>query len=290
MFFAKGERLLGMIAVADVLKKDSIEAVNALKKMGLHVIMLTGDNKNTAKSIGNQVGVNEVLAEVLPDAKEAVIRSLQVNSKTAMIGDGINDAPALTRADVGIAIGAGADVAIDSADVVLVKGSLIDAVNAIYLSQKALKNIKENLFWAFFYNSIGIPIAAGVLNHIGILLNPMIAAACMSLSSFCVVTNALRLNFVKLRNSSEEPIGAHKTAIPNQIEKEKPQMEKKFKVEGMMCPHCEARVVKAVEAIRGVEKATADHETDMVKVLCTNEVTDKMIIEAIEKQDYKVVV
>ena len=291
MAFSVGSSFLGAVAVADVMKKDSPNAVSYLKNMGIRVIMLTGDNKNTAKSIGEQAGVDDVIAEVLPGEKEAVIRSLQAHGKVAMVGDGINDAPALTRADVGIAIGAGADVAIDSANVVLVKGSLIDAVNAISLSRKALKNIKENLFWSFFYNSIGIPIAAGALTGIGITLNPMIAAACMSLSSFCVVSNALRLNLIKLKDGEAESIKAHKSENNILIqEKENNQvMEKIFNVEGMMCPHCEARVVKAVEAIDGVEKVIASHETNTATVYCTEAVSDASIIEAIEKQDYKVI-
>ncbi|MBR6637562.1 MAG: heavy metal translocating P-type ATPase, partial [Lachnospiraceae bacterium] len=257
LFFSKGGELAGIIAVADVIKEDSAAAIEEMKNMGLHVVMLTGDNKNTAEAIGKVAGVDEVIAGVLPTGKEAVVRSLQQNGKVAMVGDGINDAPALTRADVGIAIGAGTDVAIDAADIVLVKSSLRDATAVIRLSRKTLKNIHENLFWAFAYNTLGIPLAAGVfIATLGWKLNPMFGAAAMSLSSFCVVSNALRLNFFDIYNAKKDK----KIKLVNN-KKEKKDMIKTMKIEGIMCGHCEARVKKALEAIDGVTLAEASHET-----------------------------
>ena len=286
VFFCADNEFLGCIAISDTIKKDSRKAIKALKDIGIHVIMLTGDNEKTANAVADSVGINEVIAGVLPNKKAEIVKSLHKNNKTAMVGDGINDAPALMSADVGIAIGAGTDIAVDSADIVLVKGSPLDAANAIALSRKTLKNIKENLFWAFFYNAIGIPIAAGALSGIGITLNPMICAACMSLSSFCVVSNALRLNLVKLMDTEDDTPGIRRR---HSNVKETKMMEKVFNVEGMMCPHCEARVVKAVEAIPGVKKVTASHENNTATVICAGNVSDEAIIDAIEKQDYKVV-
>ncbi len=260
LFFSRDDRLLGMIAVADVVKADSAEAIKELRNMGINVIMLTGDNQRTAEAIGRQVGVDQVIAGVLPNGKEAVVRKLSASGSTAMVGDGINDAPALTRADVGIAIGAGADIAIDAADVVLMNGSLKDVSAAIRLSRATLKNIHENLFWAFFYNTLGIPIAAGLLSGIGITLNPMLGAAAMSLSSFCVVSNALRLNFKNIHDPSRDHKINHKhkeeTII---IEEENKTMTKTIKISGMMCPHCEANVKKALEAMDSVESAVVSH-------------------------------
>lgn len=269
MLFARNGRFLGMIAVADITKRDSAEAISQLKSMKIRVIMLTGDNERTAAAVGRSVGVDEVIAGVLPDEKETVIRTLKENGKVAMIGDGINDAPALTRADVGIAIGTGTDVAVDAADVVLIKGSLSDAAAAVALSRAALKVIHQNLFWAFFYNAIGIPVAAGVFIRAGITLSPMIAAACMSLSSFCVVSNALRLNAVK-------------------IYKENKTMTRTLTVDGMMCPHCEARVKKALEAVPGVVSAEASFEKGTAVVMCEESVSDAALKEAVTAQDYAV--
>ncbi len=261
LFFCRGDSLLGIIAVADVIKPDSPQAVAELKNMGINVVMLTGDNQRTAEAIGRQVGVDRVIAGVLPDGKEAVVRELK--GSTAMVGDGINDAPALTRADVGIAIGAGADIAVDAADIVLARGSLLDVAAAIRLSRATLRNIHENLFWAFFYNTIGIPIAAGVLSGIGLNLDPMFAAAAMSLSSFCVVSNALRLNLLDIHNPKRDRKIKHRaaesTVIENTKTEEEKAMTKTMKIEGMMCPHCEATVKKALEAIDGVESAEVSH-------------------------------
>lgn len=279
LYFAKNGVLYGIIAVSDVIKEDSPEAIKRMKDMGLRVVMLTGDNEKTAKAIGRQAGVDEVIAGVLPDGKEAVVKELLTKGKTAMVGDGINDAPALTRADTGIAIGAGADVAIDAADVVLMKSSLSDVPAAIYLGRKVLRNIHENLFWAFIYNIIGIPIAAGVFYPLfGWKLNPMFSAAAMSLSSFCVVTNALRLNFVRLhgRNKSKN----------NQNEKET-SMEKTITVTGMMCEHCEMRVKKALEALPQVTSAEADHKKNTVKVILDGDIDNETLIGTIEKEGYK---
>ena len=259
LFFARDNKLLGIIAVADIIKPDSPEAISELKNMGIHVVMLTGDNQRTAEAIGRQVGVDEVIAGVLPDGKEAVVRKFSAQGSTAMVGDGINDAPALTRADVGIAIGAGADIAVDAADVVLMNGSLKDVSAAIRLSRATLKNIHENLFWAFFYNTLGIPVAAGLLSGIGITLNPMLGAAAMSLSSFCVVSNALRLNFKNIHDPSRDHKIKHKHKEEIIIEQENTTMTKTMKISGMMCPHCEANVKKALEAMDSVDSAEVSH-------------------------------
>ena len=261
LFFARDKKLLGLIAVADVIKPDSREAITELKNMGINVVMLTGDNQRTAEAIARQVGVDQVIAGVLPDGKEAVVRKFSALGSTAMVGDGINDAPALTRADVGIAIGAGADIAVDAADVVLMHGSLKDVSAAIRLSRATLKNIHENLFWAFFYNSLGIPVAAGLLSSIGITLNPMLGAAAMSLSSFCVVSNALRLNFKDIHNPARDKKiqRKHNEEIQENIIEENKTMTKTMKISGMMCPHCEANVKKALEAMDSVETAEVSH-------------------------------
>lgn len=285
----KNDTLVGMIAVADVIKEDSAQAVNELKNMGIHVVMLTGDNEQTARAIGEQAGVTEVIAGVLPDGKESVIRSLREKGKVAMVGDGINDAPALTRADIGIAIGAGTDVAIDAADVVLMKSRLSDVPAAIRLSRKTLKNIHENLFWAFFYNVIGIPLAAGLLIPLfHIQLNPMFAAAAMSLSSFCVVTNALRLNWVDVHNAAKDKRVHSITKENNQNKKEDLKMTKTMKIEGMMCGHCEARVQKALEALPEVTQAEVSHEAGNAVVTLSGEISDEVLKKTVEEQDYKV--
>ncbi len=294
LFFG-GDALAGMIAVADVIKEDSRQAVEELQGMGIYVVMLTGDNVHTAKAIGRQAGVNEVIAGVLPDGKESVIRRLMEKGKTAMVGDGINDAPALTRADLGIAIGAGTDIAIDAADVVLMKSSLRDVAAAIRLSRQTLKNIHENLFWAFFYNIIGIPLAAGVwIPFFGWQLNPMFGAAAMSLSSFCVVTNALRLNLVevystrhdkKRRNQSGTVYRDNQTEIEREGEK---TMTKTMKIEGMMCGHCEARVKKCLEALEQVSEAVVSHEAGTAVLTLSAEVSDEELRKTVEAQDYKV--
>ncbi len=277
LFFSLEGEFVGIISVADTIKEDSAEAVAQLKKMGIKTVMLTGDNERTAKAIGTQVGVDEIISGVLPNEKEKAVKELQKIAKVAMVGDGINDAPALTRADIGIAIGAGTDIAIDAADVVLMKGSLMDVVSAINLSRKTLRNIKENLFWAFFYNCIGIPLAAGAFIPLwNLMLDPMFGAAAMSLSSACVVSNALRLNFVKTKNK-------HKT------EKEIKKMEKVMKIEGMMCPHCEARVKKTLEAMDGVEEAVVSHVNGCAEVKLSAPVADEVLREAIEKDGYTVV-
>ena len=284
LFFARDGRLAGIIAVADVIKEDSPEAIRQLQNMGIHVVMLTGDNERTAKAIGAQAGVDEVIAGVLPDGKESVIRSLKEKGKVAMVGDGINDAPALTRADIGIAIGAGTDIAIDAADVVLMKSRLSDVPAAIRLSRETLKNIHENLFWAFFYNMVGIPLAAGLWYPIfGWKLNPMFGAAAMSLSSFCVVTNALRLNLFQMYNAAKDK------KIKIKEVKEETKMTKTMKIEGMMCGHCEARVKKALEAVAGVEEAVVSHENDSAVVTLNAEVDSEVLKKAVEDQDYKVV-
>lgn len=287
LFFAGGEKLLGIIAVADVIKEDSPQAVEELRNMGIRVVMLTGDNERTARAIGKQAGVDEVIAGVLPDGKESVIRNLKKQGKVAMVGDGINDAPALTRADIGIAIGAGTDVAIDAADVVLMKSRLKDVPAAIRLSRATLKNIHENLFWAFFYNVVGIPLAAGLWIPIFHWeLNPMFGAAAMSLSSFCVVTNALRLNLFKMYDGSKDK----KRRQNNQKKKEEEKMmEKTMKIEGMMCGHCEARVKKCLEAIEQVDSAVVSHEEGTAVVTLTAAVDDEVLKKAVEDQDYKVV-
>ena len=282
--------------VADVIKEDSPRAVRELRNMGIHVVMLTGDNRRTAEAIGAQAGVDEVVADVLPDGKENVIRELQKFGKVAMVGDGINDAPALTRADMGIAIGAGTDVAIDAADVVLMKSRLSDVPAAIRLSRAALRNIHENLFWAFIYNVIGIPLAAGVwIPLFGWKLNPMFGAAAMSLSSFCVVTNALRLNLFKLHNAGRDHKRKDAIAVDiisdnsNNKKEEDNKMTKTIHIEGMMCGHCEAHVKKALEAIDGVAEAQASHEKGTAVVTLTADVADDVLTKAVEEQDYKVI-
>ena len=284
LFFARENGLCGIIAVADKIKPDSAQAVAALQKMGIRVVMLTGDNERTAQAVGKQAGVDEVIANVLPAEKEAVVTRLKKDGKVAMVGDGINDAPALTAADTGIAIGAGTDVAIDAADAVLMNSSLSDVPKAIKLSRATLRNIKENLFWAFIYNTAGIPLAAGVfISLLGWEMNPMFGAAAMSLSSFCVVMNALRLNLIKLGSPthSEEP--------PKTPEKETIYMEKVFNVKGMMCPHCEARVKQSVESLPQVASAVADHKTGTVTVTLTEAIADEDIEQAITSQGYEVV-
>ena len=303
LFFGGAGRLLGIIAVADTIKEDSPEAIRQLQNMGIRVVMLTGDNQRTADAIGRQAGVDEVIAGVLPDGKEAVIRQLQASGKVAMVGDGINDAPALTRADTGIAIGAGTDVAIDAADVVLMNSKLSDVPAAIRLSRATLRNIHENLFWAFIYNIIGIPLAAGLFIPFGLTLNPMFGAAAMSLSSFCVVSNALRLNLFDLHSTRHD----HKTASPAaapvqsaaennkksdaeapEVKTEDNTMKKTLKVEGMMCGHCEARVKKALEALPEVDEAVVSHEAGTAIVTLNAEVADDVLKNAVEAQDYKV--
>ncbi len=285
LFFSKSGKLMGIIAVADVIKPDSAQAISELKGMGIRVVMLTGDNERTANAIGSQAGVDEVIAGVLPDGKESVIRRLKESGKVAMVGDGINDAPALTRADIGIAIGAGADVAVDAADVVLMKSSLMDVPAAIRLSRSTLRNIHENLFWAFFYNSIGIPLAAGVfINLFGWELNPMFAAAAMSLSSFCVVSNALRLNFADIRTSKHDK-PRHKKSHGKKVK----DMTVTMKIEGMMCSHCEARVKKTLEALPGVSSAEVSHTAGTAVVTLSAPVEDSVLKNAVEAQDYKVV-
>lgn len=294
--FLRDDRYIGLIAVADVIKEDSPRAVRELQNMGIHVVMLTGDNRRTAEAIGAQAGVDEVVADVLPDGKENVIRQLQKFGKVAMVGDGINDAPALTRADMGIAIGAGTDVAIDAADVVLMKSRLSDVPAAIRLSRAALRNIHENLFWAFIYNVIGIPLAAGVwIPLFGWKLNPMFGAAAMSLSSFCVVTNALRLNLFKIHNAGRDRKRKNAVAVniisdsSNNKKEEDNQMTKTIHIEGMMCGHCEAHVKKALEAIDGVAEAQASHEKGTAVVTLTADVADEVLTKAVEEQDYKVI-
>ena len=288
LFFAENEKFVGIIAVADMIKEDSPLAIRELQNMGIHVVMLTGDNERTAKAIGQEAGVDEVIAGVLPDGKESVIRKLKEKGKVAMVGDGINDAPALTRADMGIAIGAGTDVAIDAADVVLMKSRLSDVPAAIRLSRATLRNIHENLFWAFFYNVIGIPLAMGLwIPVFGWKLNPMFGAAAMSLSSFCVVSNALRLNFFDIRRSDRDK--KIKAKIHINKKKESNTMEKTLKVEGMMCPHCEAAVKKALEAIDGVSVAEADHVKGTATVTLTKDVPTEVLKKAIEDKDYKVI-
>ena len=303
LLFARDKQFLGIIAVADTIKEDSPKAIRELQNMGIRVVMLTGDNERTARAIGAQAGVDEVIAGVLPEGKEQVIRALKEKGKTAMVGDGINDAPALTRADIGIAIGAGADVAIDAADVVLMKSTLTDVAAAVRLSRASLRNIHENLFWAFIYNIIGIPLAAGVYAHWGLLLNPMFGAAAMSLSSFCVVSNALRLNFCRLHDASHdrkrkntiEGCLIEKKASPDEFSgaadgqgKEETTMTKTMKIEGMMCGHCENRVKKALEAIDGVESAVASHEAGTAVVTLSSDVADDVLKKAVEDQDYTV--
>ena len=291
LFFSADDRLCGIIAVADTIKEDSPEAVRQLKNMGIRVVMLTGDNEQTANAIGKQAGVDEVIAGVLPDGKEAVIRKLKKQGRVAMVGDGINDAPALTRADMGIAIGAGSDVAIDAADVVLMKSRLIDVPAAVRLSRATLTNIHENLFWAFFYNVIGIPLAAGLWYPLlGWKLNPMFGAAAMSLSSFCVVTNALRLNLCRVYDPKHDrkatPDRKNKTDKSN--ESEEKSMTKTMNIEGMMCGHCEARVKKALEALDAVSEAAVSHESGTAVVTLSSDISDEKLKETVEAEDYKV--
>ena len=285
LLFAKGGDLLGVIAVADTVKADAAEAVRELKGMGIHVVMLTGDNARTAAAIGEQVGADEVISGVLPDGKESVIRSLQQRGRVAMVGDGINDAPALTRADTGVAIGAGTDVAIDAADVVLMKSRMCDVPAAIRLSRATLRNIKENLFWAFFYNVVCIPLAAGAYARFGLTLSPMIGAAAMSLSSFCVVSNALRLNLKNIYDPSRDK--AIKKTL-GQSDKEETPMTKTMKIEGMMCPHCEARVKKTLEALEAVSSAEVSHVSGSAVVTLAAPVEDEVLKKAVEAQGYDV--
>ncbi len=308
LFFARGEQLLGMIAVADTMKEDSREAIKQLQNLGIHVVMLTGDNERTAQAVGRAAGVNEVVAGVKPDGKEAVIRKLSEFGKVAMVGDGINDAPALTRADIGIAIGAGTDVAIDAADIVLMKSSLIDVAAAIRLSRRTYRNIIENLFWALIYNVLLIPAAAGVYVSLGITMNPMLGAAAMSLSSFCVVMNALRLNLMKVHDPSHDKKKRNSLSIPkdekllseskevsDRVQTENTEktergtkMAKTMKIEGMMCGHCEARVKKALEALEQVDEAVVSHEAGTAVLKLNAEVDDAVLTKAVEDQDYKV--
>ncbi len=304
LFFGRNGRFIGMIAVADVIKEDSPKAVKELQNMGIQVVMLTGDNERTARAIGRQAGVDEVIAGVLPDGKENVIRNLMKMGKTAMVGDGINDAPALTRADIGIAIGAGTDIAIDAADVVLMKSRLSDVPAAIRLSRATLCNIHENLFWAFFYNVIGIPLAAGVwYTLLGWKLNPMFGAAAMSLSSFCVVTNALRLNWFRMHDASKDKRLKRQAVISNKkedmgnealqksishVKKEDITMTKTMKIEGMMCGHCEARVKKCLEALPQVDEAAVSHEAGTAVLTLNAEVADDLLKQTVEAQDYQV--
>ena len=292
-----------MIAVADVIKEESARAVRELQNMGIRVVMLTGDNERTARAIGRQAGVDEVIAGVLPEGKESVIRSLKEKGKVAMVGDGINDAPALTRADMGIAIGAGTDIAIDAADVVLMKSRLSDVPAAIRMSRATLRNIHENLFWAFFYNAIGIPLAAGIwIPLFGWKLNPMFGAAAMSLSSFCVVTNALRLNLFKMYDASkdrkrkmkkvetaENTVSDMVLADKNESEnKEETKMTKTMKIEGMMCGHCEAAVKKALEALEQVDTAEVSHEAGTAVVTLNSEISNEVLKKTVEDKDYTV--
>ena len=292
LFFAQGKQLLGIIAVADVIKEDSPQAIQELRNMGIQVVMLTGDNERTAQTIAKQAGVDHVVAGVLPDGKEAVIRKLKEHGKVAMVGDGINDAPALTRADLGIAIGAGTDVAIDAADVVLMKSRLSDVPAAIRLSRVTLRNIHQNLFWAFIYNAIGIPLAAGVFIPLGLTLNPMFGAAAMSLSSFCVVTNALRLNLFKLHDASRDKkrdlVSISLETAKIQPKKEQEIMEKTLTIEGMMCTHCEARVKKSLEALENVTQAQVSHEKGNAVVTLSADVPNDTLKQAVEAQDYPV--
>ena len=284
LFFSRDNKLAGVIAVADVIKEDSPQAVREMRSMGIHVVMLTGDNERTARAIGAQAGVDEVIAGVLPDGKENVIRSLKKKGKVAMVGDGINDAPALTRADIGIAIGAGTDVAIDAADVVLMKSRLSDVPAAIRMSRATLRNIHENLFWAFFYNAVCIPLAAGVFIPLGLTLRPEYGAVAMSLSSFCVVTNALRLNLFNMRDASRD-----KKRKAKKGGKETKTVEKTMQIEGMMCGHCEAAVKRALEALPEVEAAEADHEAGTALVTLRAEVPDSALKQAVEAEGYTVV-
>ena len=287
MIFSQDGKVIGVIAVADVIRDDSVEAIADFKKMGLKTVMLTGDNQKTADAIAKQVGVDEVIAGVLPDGKKDAVEKHKKDGMVIMVGDGINDAPALAAADVGMAVGAGTDIAIDSADVVITGSSLMQAAGAVSLSRHTLRNIKENLFWAFIYNIIGIPLAAGVfISLLGWELNPMFGAAAMSLSSFCVVTNALRLNFFKMKKSA---VTADEIKEDTEIKKEQSIMEKKMKIEGMMCGHCSGRVKAALEAVGGVESAQVSHETGVADVKLTKEVSNEALKSAVEKEGYKVI-
>ena len=284
LYFALGNKFLGLIAVADTVKTESPQAIKELQNMGIRVVMLTGDNERTANAVGKLAGVDEVIAGVLPDGKEAVIRTLQAQGKVMMVGDGINDAPALTRADTGVAIGAGTDIAIDAADVVLMKSRLTDVPAAICLSHATLRNIHENLFWAFIYNVIGIPLAAGVWIPIfDWTLNPMFGAAAMSLSSFCVVMNALRLNFFKLYRAKKD-----KKIKPKNGLKEDIQMTKTLKIEGMMCGHCETHVKSALEALNGVASAVVSHKDGTAVITLQKDVPEDILKQAVESEGYKV--
>ena len=289
VMFAEDDRILGLIAVADMIKDDSERAIRELKNMGIHVVMLTGDNRRTAEAIGKLAGVDEAIAGGLPGQKEAVIKRLQKYGKTAMIGDGINDAPALTRADIGIAIGAGSDVAIDAADVVLMKSNLTDAAAAVRLSRKTLVNIKENLFWALIYNVLLIPLACGVYAHWGLTMNPMWGAAAMSMSSLFVVTNALRLNLFNVYDTSRDKMGGEIINITEHSEENEGgnTMTKTVNIEGMMCAHCEANVKKALEALDGIESAVVSHESGTAVIELSKDVDDDLIKQAIEDKDYK---
>jgi Cu2+-exporting ATPase len=292
MYFAHGSKLLGIIAVADTVKGDSAQAISELRGMGIHTVMLTGDNKKTAEAIGKKVGVDEVVAGVLPGGKEDVIKALQKYGKVAMVGDGINDAPALTRADVGIAIGAGADVAIDAADVVLVNSRLSDACAAIRLSRRTLRTIHENLFWAFIYNAVCIPVAAGAFIWAGLTLSPMLGAAAMSLSSFCVVTNALRINLFDIRSPKRDKKIKRTAVIEIAEEFEETEdgiMKKTLKIEGMMCPHCEARVKNLLEALPEVTEAAVSHKKGTAVVKLTAEVSNEALAKVITDNGYKVI-
>ena len=280
LFFSYDENYLGMICVADTMKEDSPQAIKEMQNMGIQVVMLTGDNKETAQAIGSKAGVDEVIAGVLPDGKESVIRDLQKQGKVAMVGDGINDAPALTRADIGIAIGAGTDIAIDAADVVLMNSKLTDVTAAIRLSRATLRNIHKNLFWAFFYNAICIPVAAGVFIHLtGWQMSPMLGAAAMSLSSFFVCMNALRLNTFSMHDASKDI---------KRKKKEKKTMEKTLEITGMMCGHCEMAVKKALEAVDGVESADVSHEKGTAVVTLSKEVSNDVLKKTVEDKDYTV--
>ena len=283
LYFASEERFYGCLAVADVVRESSRQAVQELKNMGISTVMLTGDNERTAQAIARKVGVERAVADVLPAGKEEEVRRLAQKGKVAMVGDGINDAPALTRADVGIAIGAGTDVAVDAADVVLMKSDLLDVCAAIRLSRAVIRNIHENLFWAFFYNIVCIPLAAGVwYPAFGLKLNPMVGAAAMSLSSFCVVMNALRLNLVRVRDSSREHRKYKKAG-----RKEKKEMTKTIKIEGMMCPHCEAAMRRALEEMEGVSVISVSHDANQAVVSCTVEVPEEEFRKVVEKAGYE---
>ena len=289
LYFAKDGILAGIIAVADVIKEDSPQSVKELKEMGIHVVMLTGDNERTAKAIGEQVGVDDIVSDVLPDGKERVIKKFMEKGRVAMVGDGINDAPALTRADIGIAIGAGTDVALDAADIVLMKNTLMDVPAAIRLSRASLRTIHQNLFWAFIYNIIGIPLAAGVfISVLGWQMNPMFGAAAMSLSSFCVVSNALRLNLFDMYDADKFKKNRMEY-VNGLIEREEAKMEKTMKIEGMMCMHCEARVKKVLENLDCVEQAVVSHEKGTAVVELKEGADAEVLKKAVEDQDYKVI-